>query len=448
MNRTALFLFPLLLVLLLASCATAKVAEVAAVSAPEETKAAVHTDYADLLKFQKQSETVKCEVSVKGFVDGDTTHFHVPESVIPGGVLKARYLAINTPESTGKIEEWGKAASRYTRSRLEKAVSIIVESDDGNWNVDSTGGRYLVWVWYKTTEDEPYRCLNVELLQEGLAIASSSANNRYGSVCMAAISQAKSEKKNIYSGEKDPDFFYGDAVELTLKELRANVAAYNGIKVAFEGVISRNYNNSVFVEDYDEETSLSYEISVYYGFGLPGAGLDILTIGNRARIVGTVQYYEAGGSYQVSGLQYRQMKPDDPSNLRLISKGNSGRYLELTPEEFFTKTVTVVVDDEVFTMAASEATLGTTVTMEGLDVRGAYTTTKEDSSSNGAFTLFCSRDGFDIDVRTTVLYDENKNLVTSDAYEGKTITVKGVVDYYDGQYQIKVFSKDDISVQD
>ena len=71
----------------------------------------------------------------------------------------------------------------------------------------------------------------------------------------------------------DPDFYYGDAVELTLKELRLNTAAYEGIKVAFEGVVTMNGFNSVYVEDYDEETGRYYGILVYYGYSLSGGGL-------------------------------------------------------------------------------------------------------------------------------------------------------------------------------
>ena len=95
----------------------------------EETE---FVDYAGQLGFRTQSETVKQQVTVKSFVDGDTTHFYAPESVAPDGVLKARYLACNTPESTGKIEEWGKAASRFTREKLENAEEIWVESDNEN----------------------------------------------------------------------------------------------------------------------------------------------------------------------------------------------------------------------------------------------------------------------------------------------------------------------------
>ena len=195
-------------------------------------------DYAAQAKLDKNAGTAQEEVTVKLFVDGDTTHFFVPSSVMAGGVLKGRFLAVNTPESTGKIEEYGKKASAFTKEKLSAATSIIIESETAAWEADSTGDRFLVWVWYKTADSQDYRNLNIELLQNGLAIASSSANNRYGDICMAAINQAKAQKCNVYSGEKDPDFYYGAAIEMTLRELRTNVEAYNGKKVAFSGILS------------------------------------------------------------------------------------------------------------------------------------------------------------------------------------------------------------------
>ena len=83
-------------------------------------------DFASEVKLNMRSETVKQAVTVHSFVDGDTTHFNVPESMVESGILKARYLAINTPESTGKIEEWGKKASKFTREKLSQATSIII----------------------------------------------------------------------------------------------------------------------------------------------------------------------------------------------------------------------------------------------------------------------------------------------------------------------------------
>ena len=413
----------LLVLLILSSCATVQ----------EEASADEHTDYASALSFSMGSETVKCAVTVRTFIDGDTTHFSVPSEVIPDGVLKARYLAVNTPESTGKIEEWGKRAALYTKEKLSGAESIWIESDTSSWNLDSTGDRHLVWVWYRTGTDEEYRCLNLELLQEGLALPSSSANNRYGSYCMAAIDQAKREKLCVWSGEKDPDFFYGDAVELTLAELRAHIADYNGVKVAFEGNITINSGNTVYSEDVDPETGCVFAIPVYYGFSMNGSGLDILSVGNRVRIVGTVQYYEGGESWQVSGLKYRQMRPDDPSNIKLVRKGVDPVWRDVSLEELLTEEVSV--GDDGVTLPLSQAVLASTVNVRDLLVNDTYV-------SGDVLTLVCTSGDFETEIRV-----EARGVSEADL-KGRTVSVKGIADSWKGKLQIKVFRAEDLSVND
>lgn len=432
---------------LLAGCGEPTTGPVTDATQPSSNTPAEPVDYAASVKLNMNSATVKQEVTVKQFIDGDTTHFNVPASLMPGGVLKGRYLAINTPESTGKIEEYGKKASSFTKEKLSSATSIILESETATWEADSTGDRYLVWVWYRTDENSEYRNLNIEILQNGLAIASSSANNQYGTTCMAAIDQAKAQKLNVFSGQPDPDFYYGDAIELTLKELRTNVEDYNGMKVAFNGVVTVNDSQSVYVEAFDAETNMYYGMSVYYGYNLNGKGLEILTVGNEVRIVGSVQYYEAGGTYQVSDLNYRMMKPDDPSNIQKISEGNKPAFFETDADKFLNGQV-ITVDDEGNETVNKYAAMAmsTSIEMKGLTVVDSYTTKTEGSASKGAFTLTCMVDGKVVDVRTTVLVDKDGNLVTADIYEGKTIDVKGIVDFYNGSYQIKVFSADNITI--
>ncbi len=404
-------------------------------------------DFAASFSFEKTSSTAKCLVEVKTFIDGDTTHFTVPKEVNETGVLKARYLAINTPESTGKIEEWGKKASNFTKDKLLSADEIWIESDDENWNADSTGGRYLVWVWYRVIGTQEWRNLNIEILQNGLAIASSAANNRYGETAVKAIEQARQLKLNIYSGEKDPDFYYGTAQELTLKELRTNISKYNGSSVAFEGVITMNDSNTVYIEDYDAETGTYFGMAVYYGYNLAGEGLEILSVGNRARIVGTVQYYEAGDSWQVSGLNYRQMKPNDPGNIQKISSGNSAAYFPVTADYFVNGKINVTTEEGTVELPFAESAVNTSISMQNLVVKSIYTTDTAGSSSVGAMTLTCECDGLEIKVRTTVLYDADGKLVTADRFDGKTIDVRGVIDRYNGSCQIKVLSLSNITIK-
>lgn len=405
-------------------------------------------DYAGSIQLNLASETVKQQVTVKTHIDGDTVHFFVPETIMEDGVLKARFLAVDTPETTGKIEEYGKRASDFTKARLESAASIIIESDNGAWNKDSTGDRYLVWVWYKETADSPYRNLNIELLQNGLAKPNSSANNRYGDICMDAIDQAKAQKLSVHSGQKDPDFYYGDAIELTLKELRSNPEAYNGKKVAFNGVITMNSNNSVYLEAFDAEADMYFGISVYYGYGMSGKGLEILNVGNEARIVGTMQYYEAGETWQVSGLTYRMMKPNDPGNIQQLSTGHSPAWVPTTPETFLHGKVTIQGEEASQIFDYAPMAVATSIEMKDLKVESIYTTQDEDSSSKGAMTLTCTANGETIQVRTAVLHDENRALITEEKYLGKVIDVKGIVDYYEGDYQIKVFTPNAITIHE
>lgn len=406
-------------------------------------------DYVSQVQLDMDSETLKQEVTVKAYIDGDTTHFYVPTSVSHTGILKARYLAINTPESTGKIEEWGKKASNFTKTKLKEAESIIVESDDSKWNVDSTGDRFLVWVWYKEVGSDSYRNLNLELLQEGLAIASNSSQNRYGQFCVDAIAQARDQKINVYSNANDPDFFYGEAVPVSLSELRANIETYDGQKVAFTGIVAEAYNNGVYVESYDEEAGMYVGMYVYYGFNLSGAGIKILSVGNEVLIKGTVSYYETGDSWQVSGLSYRARVPDDPDNIQKLSEGHAAAYPLTTAEQFTSKVEReVIVDGEetIKEFSYAELCLGTSIAMNGLKVVSAYTTDNEESSSNGAITLTCKVGNITVDVRTAVLRNEDGQIVTEDYFLGKTIDVKGIIDEFQGKSQIKVFSLEDIVI--
>jgi DNA/RNA endonuclease YhcR with UshA esterase domain len=63
-------------------------------------------------------------------------------------------------------------------------------------------------------------------------------------------------------------------------------------------------------------------------------------------------------------------------------------------------------------------------------------------------TLTCEVDGMTITVRTTVLRNADKELYTEKDFLNKTIDVTGIVDYFSGEYQIKVFSAMDINVHE
>lgn len=401
-----------------------------------------HIDYVDQLKLDLTSgrKTYEVKWGDRSHIDGDTTHFDVPRDFDSAGIVKARYLAIDTPESTGQIEEWGKAASAFTKEKLSTAHSIIIESETDSWNFDANG-RYLVWVWYKPSAEADYRCLNIELLQNGLGGGSSSSNSIYGEIAVAAIAQASKEKLYMFSGEKDPDFPYGEAKSITLKELRINAASYEGQKIAVEGIITYNSDWEAYIEAYDAETDMYYAMQVFYGYD--SKLIPVLAQGSQVRIVGVLTNFY--GTWQISSLKYNAMRPEDPANTSQISKGNPIAFKETTPAEF-AGNKTILVNDEEKTFKYADLAVSTSISMKNLKVESVYTTTNPAASDTGAMTLTCSFNGVTVAVRTAVLKDANGNLITAATFQGKTIDIQGIVDCYDGSYQIRVFSMNDIVI--
>ena len=428
-------------------------------------------DYVANVKLDLTSDRVRTEATVKsetrrgetvytGFVDGDTTHFEVPTSISRTGILKARYIAINTPESTGQIEPWGKKASNFTKEKLSKATSIILESNTSKWDLDSTGDRYLVWVWYKTADMTDYRNLNLEIMQEGLAFASSYTDFVYADACRDIVTQARTHKLHVHDKTlKDPDFYYGAATPITLKELKTNIDEYVNKSVCFEGVVVKNVNQTAYVEEYDEETGLYFGMQVYYGWNLGYFGEQILQVGNRVLIAGSVQYYSAGGTYQISDVYYYPTIPNHEDNIQLVSSGHSATYQTVDANTFMNGKVEVSVittdeaGNETTTMKTFDygyLTMHSTKKLENLTITDTYTTSNG-GNNDGAISITCrAEDGTVVTLRTTVMRNADGSLVTEEAFPvGTKISyAQGIVDAYDGDYQLKVFTPSDIVFAD
>ena len=426
-------------------------------------------DYVSNLKLDMNSNTKKAEVTTELHVDGDTTHFNIDkkynyEPAAETGVLKARYLGCDTPESTGKIEPWGKKASKFTKDIVTKAHKIMIESDDDKWNLDSTSARALVWVWYQMNEGDDYRCLNIELLQNGLAKPKNTGGTRYGDIGTAAISQAKAQKLYVHNNEvKDPDYYYGKCQGTTLKDIRLHLSKYLNTYVSFDCTVAKVSDQTVYVEDYDEEDGINYGMQLFLGY-TQFADVKAMTYPDyRIKVAGSLQYYEAGGTYQISDPQwdtYHEEGSPESFHLYKTAEQNTdkkARFQEYNASDFASKrtfSITEDVQDEgtddfITVTHDKEFTLGSLIcsssaTLKNLTVKSTYTTST--GNSKGAISLTCSdSSGNTIVVRTDVL-KENGVVVTADRYANKTINAKGIVDYYSGSYQLKVFASNDIEV--
>ena len=139
----------------------------------------------------------KLEVTLDKCVDGDTAWFNLDNERI-----KTRFLAINTPESTNKIEAYGKEASNYTCNILTNAKKIEIEYDNNSDKFDKYD-RHLVWVFVDDT------LLQEKLLEEGLAeIKYIYGDYKYLDEIKKVESTAKKNKVGMWSDSKNDYSIY------------------------------------------------------------------------------------------------------------------------------------------------------------------------------------------------------------------------------------------------
>lgn len=139
----------------------------------------------------------RIDVTLNKCVDGDTAWFNLENKQI-----KARFLAIDTPESTNKIEEYGKEASKFTCDLLNNASHIQIEYDDNSDKQDKYN-RELVWVFV----DE--KLLQELVVKEGLAeVKYIYGNYKYLDQVNLALKEAKKNKLNLWSDTEDNNSDY------------------------------------------------------------------------------------------------------------------------------------------------------------------------------------------------------------------------------------------------
>lgn len=131
------------------------------------------------------------EVEFASCVDGDTAKF-----IYNGEVIKARFLAIDTPETvhpTKGKEKWGKEASEYTCNKISNATKIILEFDSNSDEMDKYD-RYLVWIFVDNL------LLQKQLIDLGYAkVAYLYGDYKYTEILKDSEKMAKEKKLGIWS---------------------------------------------------------------------------------------------------------------------------------------------------------------------------------------------------------------------------------------------------------
>lgn len=354
------------------------------------------------------------KVTINQSVDGDTVIFKTTK----GASFTCRFLGVDTPESTYRVDQWGFKASDFTKLKLKAADTIVLTSEPGSPRKDSNG-RYLAWVWYRQTATSEFRLLNLEIVENAYSVAEA-AGTQYNEIFNQAELTVKSLKLRVW-GEKD--LSYDDSkvgISLTIKEIRENystldVAKQNqskGTVIRTQGVVTRQEGiGSGYLQAYDEETGQYYNVYVYGGFQD-----SILVTGRTVYIQGKIGYYN--GALQITDLDR------DNSGVIDFGNGTSSIYVkELTGAEY---------------ASGADILQAQLVKMTNLTVIDFYNS-KTDGVENGGYTLTAkTEDGYEVEIHVSsdyriVINGENDDVRITDGeyFVGRTITeITAAVGFY------------------
>ncbi len=230
--------------------------------------------------------------------DGDTTTFTLVES---GSTITVRYQGVDTPESTSGVEKWGKAASKFTNERLHAATQIVLESASGGVpDKDSVGQRSLCYVWYKTEKDD-FKCLNLELVENGYSKNKESSEKAYYTYFQKAEKFARGIELRVFSKLDDP--LYDTKIEdISLKDLQENPTNYKDSMrvrvIAYVSDRTTSSSGSVTLTIAQYDAGAVYTLKLFAGYSDDSASN--MRVGDLYHIVGFLQ--ERDSAWQISGV--------------------------------------------------------------------------------------------------------------------------------------------------
>ena len=270
------------------------------------------------------------QFSLKTAIDGDTAHFTPLIDSTHQGTMKARFYGIDTPESTGKVQEWGKPASNYTKEMLLEADehgTIVVSSAQDSYGPpepDSTGSRYVSLVWINLTKKnaskDELQLLNLMIVQEGLSwVKNVQSMPQYMDTFYAAQRQAEDYKLNMHSGEPDPYFNYGEYEDASLLDIKheleetladeSHVNKFDGAKIRFQGTVCGFINHVLYLQDFvyydnDDPSQGGEYVGINVFVGMSDISSKYTKNNTYLQICGLAQYTENYG-FQVTDTQGR-----------------------------------------------------------------------------------------------------------------------------------------------
>ncbi len=318
-------------------------------------------------------------VTLRKNVDGDTAYFIDDES---GEWFTARFLCVNTPESTIRIDPWGKEASKFTAGILNSATEIVCESKTigSPAEKDTTNKRLLAYVWYKTADSNEFRLLNLEIVEMGYSrFTDDYTQVKYGEYFNNA--NINSHALGIKEfGEKDPNYDYsGEMKEVTISEIKANFETYEaGTFLKIFARVVRASGDNLYLQDVtevsDDTTGESSLASIYLYAGNGSSLAKHLSPGDVIQLECQVVNNDTYGKQLTN-----------PSNVRKVSGyDNECQILQITSSD---------LPNGKESLKAYE---GHVVCLDYFKVTGK----KLSTTGNGAFTIYGeTADGVEVNIR-------------------------------------------------
>ena len=394
------------------------------------------------------------QVTLKSGIDGDTAHFYPIIKETSSAIIKSRFYGIDTPESTGKVQEWGKPASKFTTEKLEKANkngTIVVSTPGEEYQKpipDSTGSRYISLVWINETKKnapiDELKLVNLWIVQEGLSnVKNVQQIPEYAQIFYDAEQQAKDFKLNMFSGEKDPYFNYGDYETVSLldikKEIEAclkdknRVNAYDNHKVTIQGTVSGYANKILYLQNFYTDTEggrYTYNIN---GQEVKGefAGINIFT---GAGTIPT-KFTKENAYIQVSGLvqdgQFGFQMTD--AKFKVLPKNEDDAQVIIKPEDNTDEHKLYQFDRKAADVDAQASSNGTEYLFSKVNVEEVLTCNDFYKTDNGQMILSFEESKFEAFVSFIYKGDPEKPNEFWDKKEdfvGKKFKLSGVYTYH------------------
>lgn len=318
-------------------------------------------------------------VTLRKNVDGDTAHF---VDDVSGEWFTARFLCVNTPESTIRIDPWGKEASKWVGGILSSATEIVLESKEigSPAEKDTTNKRYLAYVWYKTANNADFRLLNLEIVEMGYSrFTDDYTKVKYGTYFNDANNNSYSLKIKEF-GELDPNYDYsGKTVEVTLTEIKENFANYeSGTFLKVVARVVRLSGDNLYLQDLTENSDdVTGESSLASIYLYAGNGSSLA----RYLAPGDVISFEC----QVVNNDTYGKQLTSPSGVRKVT-GYDGNY----------EIVQITSSDLPKGAESLKAYEGHVVCLDYVKVTGK----SSKPSDTGAYTIYCkTKDGVEVNIR-------------------------------------------------